>query len=345
MKERYARPHLIGEFGPPLQAEYLNLAELDPEGIHLRNAIWSTALGGGGGTPLSWWWNYIHAQELYRVFTPLAKFCDGVPWTTAEFQPLDASAAWLQPPPPRPPRELVLDSEGGPPVTGTVTLDPDRPDELPGRFVLYGAAQKNLQKPVALELTRSQAGPLILRIGRVWQHGILEAKLDGKPVLRQEFPAGPGKGPWVKSKLDPRWNIWGAHYDKDIALDIPAGKHTLELCNAGKDSIAITRITLPAYVMDSRPPVRCIGLAGKGLALAWIQNAGHTFASLVEKRNVGPVDGAQVVLRGIPAGPCQVEWWNTKTGETRKTAYDAGKDGLTLALPSLKEDIACKIRW
>jgi len=346
MKERYGRPHLFGEFGPPLRAEYMKLAELDPDGVFLRNAVWSTALCGGAGTALSWWWdNYIHPNNLYRVFTPLAKFCDGVPWTTAGFRPLDATVGWAQPPPPRPPRDLVLDCGGGTPVAGTLTLDPNRADDSLGRFYLYGAAQKDQQKPVALELTRSQAGPLILRIGRVWKLGILEVKLDGKAVLRQEFPAGPGKGPWVKSELDTRWNIWGADYDKDIAIDVPAGEHTVELYNAGKDGITIERVTLPAYVTDDRPPVRCIGLFGKRVALAWIQNAGHTFVSLVEKRVVAPVEGAQVVIRGVPTGSCQIEWWDTMTGETRKVRVRAAKNSLTLALPPLKDDVACKIRW
>ncbi len=346
MKERYGRPHLIGEFGPPLRAEYMKLGELDPDGVFLRNAIWSTALGGGAGIALSWWWdNYIHPNHLYRVFTPLAKFCDGVPWTTAGFRPLDVTVGWAQSPPPRPPRDLAVDCDGGTPVAGTVTLDPNQPDIALGRFYLYGAAQKDQQKPVALALTRSQAGPLLLRIGRVWKLGILEVKLDGQAVLRQEFPAGPGKGPWVKSELDKRWNIWGVDYDKDIVIDVPAGKHTVELYNAGKDGINITRVTLPSYVTDDRPPLRCIGLAGKRLALVWIQNSGHTLASLVEKRTVASVEGAQIIIRGIPTGSCRIEWWDTKTGEIRTTRARAAKNGLTLALPPLSEDVACKIRW
>jgi len=91
--------------------------------------------------------------------------------------------------------------------------------------------------------------------------------------------------------------------------------------------------------------VRCIGLVGHRLALAWIQNTGNTFASLVEKRTVVPVENAQVVIRGVPAGSCRVEWWDTKTGEIRAVRVRAARDGLTLALPPLKEDVACKIQW
>lgn len=348
MKERYGRPHLIGEFGVPLTGAVLtNMAKVDPQGIHLRNAIWSTALGGGAGTALSWWWdNYIHPHNLYGLFTPLAKYCEGVPWTRANFKPVEATVAWLKPPPPRPPRDLVLACQGGQAIEGKVVLNPDQPPASLNRFYLYGRAQRDLQKPVLFELTRKAAGPLVLRIGRVWVLGILEAKLDGQPVLRQEFPAGQGSGPWARSELDKRWNIWGADYDKDITIEVPAGRHVVELFNAGRDGITIDRVTLPAYVTDERPPVRCIGLAGEGLALLWLQNADHNFAALLEGRPVRPVAGAVVSLHNIPANACQVEWWDTTKGTILRTGRGrAVKSRLLLELTPLATDVACKVRW
>ena len=347
MRERYDRPHLIGEFGTSLTADILpRMGEIDPTGVHLRNGLWSTVLSGAAGTPLLWWWdNYVHPKNLYPVFTALGRFCDGVPWPTAGFQPVRATASWIKPPAPRPPRDLVLDCQGQS-LAGTVAIDPGAPPASLGRFYLYGAAAKEQQKPILLELDRKEAGPLLLRIGRVWVLGLLEVKLDGKPVLNQGFPAGPGEGPWKKSELDKRWNIWGADYDKEISLEIPAGKHTVELYNAGKDGITIDRVTLPRYLSDQHPPVRRFGLAGKGLALLWFQNSEHTFAALMEKREVLPVEGARVTVAGIPAGPCRVEWWDTKTGHiTRTTQERAGADGLVLDLPALPDDVAVKVRW
>lgn len=348
MKQRYGRPHLLGEFGVPLTAEVLaGMAKIDPQGVHLHNAIWSSALSGGAGTALTWWWdNYVHPNNLYRIFTPLAKYCDGVPWTTAAFRPVEAAVSWRKTPPPQPPRDLVLPCRGQPQVSGHVTLDVRQPPKSLGRFYLYGRAQRDQQKSVAFTLDRPTAGRLILHVGQVWTLGILELKLDGKPVLRQEFPAGPGDGPWKKSELDKRWNIYGAEYDKDIAIEVPAGRHTVDFFNAGKDGITIDRITLPASVPDDRPHLRCVGLTGQRLALLWIQNSDHTFESLMEKRAVATVEGARVTVRRIPPGPCQVEWWDTASGQlTRTTTERATENGLALELPALAGDLACKVRW
>jgi hypothetical protein len=349
MKERYGRPHLIGEFGSALTADILSklFTEIDPGGVYLHNALWSTSLSGAAGTPLTWWWdNYVHPQNLYPVFTALARFCEGVPWTTADLKPAQAAVSWVTAPKPSPPRDLVLSCEGSSQVAGNVALDPTDPPDSLGRLYLYGAAQKDQQKPVTIELNRAVPGPLVLRIGRVWVLGILEVNLDGKPILREELPAGEGKGPWAKSEFDTRWNIWGADYDKDLAIEVPAGKHLVELYNAGRDGITLDRLTLPAYATRDRPNVRCCGLVGKGLALLWFQNGDHTLAALMDKRETVPVEGAKVTVPGIPASACAVEWWDTVTGVvTRTTQERATQAGLSLELPPLPADVACKVRW
>jgi hypothetical protein len=274
------------------------------------------------------------------------KFCDGVPWTTAGFKPLSATVAWVSPPKPLPPRDLQLSCEGSPAMEGKLVLDPSTPLDSVGRTYLFGRAQQDQQKPITIELDRSVAGPIILRIGRVWVLGILEVKLDGKPILRQEFPAGPGKGPWAKSEFDTRWNIWGADYDQDLSIEIPAGKHALELYNAGKDGITIDRIALPLYLTNIRPNVRCIGLIGNRLALLWIQNPEHNLAAVMDRRQVLPAEGVRVTVQGIPAGECAVEWWDTENGTISRTTRErATAQGLTLDLLSLATDVAFKIRW
>jgi len=99
-------------------------------------------------------------------------------------------------------------------------------------------------------------------------------------------------------------------------------------------------------VTDKRPPVRCIGLAGERLALLWIQNAEHNFAALLEGREAPPIAGAVVFISNLPAGPCQLEWWDTTTGAITRTANERAVNGrLALELPVLASDVACKVRW
>lgn len=347
MKQLHGRPHLVGEFGPSM--EFLSkLPTVDPQGVQLHNTLWASALGGGAGTALTWCWDfYVHKANLYGVFTPLARYCADVPWTTAGFRPLEARLAWTVEPPPAPPRDLVLACQGFSPLREKVVFDPRNPPEQLGRISLQGSNHRQQQVPLLLEVNRTRAGPMIFRVGRVWVRGILEVKLDGKPVVRVDLPTGPeGQGPWPNSIFDKRWNIYGADYNREITIEIPAGVHTVELYNAGKDSIAIDRVALPRYVIDNRPRVRCLGRVGRDLALVWFQHRDHTLASLAEKAQVEPITGVEAVLPEIRAGRCQIEWFDTWKGNPiHSEGAVAGSAGLRLAIPPLKTDIACKIRW
>ena len=348
MKQRYGRPHLIGEFGPPLTAATMAKAfQLDTEGVQIHNAIWSTALCGGAGGALTWWWdNYVHPRNLYGVFTPLAKFCADVPWTTAGFKPARTSVSWIRLPKPRPPRDLKLDCRGDPPITERLVLDPTDPPDRFGRLYVRGSIDRKRQVKIVLEVARASAGPLVLRVGKVWMLGVLKIRLDGKPILEEQFTPGPGPGPWQASGFEPRWKQWWADYQKDIVVAIPQGRHTVELYNAGKDGITIDSLSLPAYMTDERPPVRCYGLVGKREALLWIQNREHDLPAVLDRRTGWTIEGARLTVAGVPAGPCRIEWWDTCRGNMVRTTQErASVDGLSLVLPPLATDIGCKVRW
>jgi hypothetical protein len=88
----FGKPHLMAEFGIDWRAPD---AKYDPDkkGVNLHNALWASAMSGGAGGALIWWWdNYVHPSNLYGQFTPLRKFADTVPWTAGEWKPLEADA-------------------------------------------------------------------------------------------------------------------------------------------------------------------------------------------------------------------------------------------------------------
>ena len=349
MHGRYDRPHVVGEFGPKM-AELAPMPQTDPTGLNIRNGIWSTMLGGGASSGLSWCWDfYIHKLPLYSVYTPLVRFCEGIDWPRAGFKPLQGTLRWRSPPPPQPPRDLVVSCGGAgmPPLSGNYVFDLADPPEALGRAYLYGRAQSDQQRPISFEVTMPQAGRFIVNIGRVWVEGILEAKLDGQAVLREVLPAGPpGTGPWKKAEYSNEWKIWASDYDRDIAFDLPAGKHSLELYNAGKDGITIDRVTITGCLTDNRPPLNVVGLVGKQLTVLWVQNKASDWFSLAEQKPIGPVSGVALTVAGIPPGPCTAEWWDTSGGKvTRQEKLVAGKTGLLLPLPAVSGDVACKIRY
>lgn len=68
----YQKPVLIAEFSLGTKAEEL---WLDPNGVHMHNVLWASALGGGIGTAMTWWWDvYIHPKNLYSYFLPVSQF-------------------------------------------------------------------------------------------------------------------------------------------------------------------------------------------------------------------------------------------------------------------------------
>ncbi len=69
------KPAFIGEFGLATaqwgQSPYM---KQDREGTHFHNCLWASALGGGSGTAMFWWWELLDQQDAYRHYKPLATF-------------------------------------------------------------------------------------------------------------------------------------------------------------------------------------------------------------------------------------------------------------------------------
>ena len=348
MALRYPRPHIFGEFGCHVAFSGERL-KWDPDGLYLHNGLWASALSGSAATALTWWWdNYVHGKNQYHHFPPVARFCREVPWTTAGFRDAKATFGWRGLPPPSTRENLVIEPEGQWDIAENRFTVPHDGAIRGGKAVsqyLHGSNHQKRRKPLVLDVDYDRPGKLVVRVTRVSVSGILEIRRDGEVVLRQELPAGPGAGPWKQSRLD-RWNCWEATYDRDFAIDVPAGKHEIRLDNLGKDAIVLGSITLPDYQQQSDPPVRCAGLVGPKLAVLWIQNTSHEWNLLHEGRPIRPADGAQMILAGTADGACRIQWWDTWEGKITGVTEARSKDGrLVLPLPKIVKDLACKITW
>ncbi len=82
----------MGEFGQSWRSGQECVSE-DPEGIHLHNAIWASALSGSAGTAMIWWWDsYVDPQNLYYHYKALARFTENEQWANSNFRKLDSPA-------------------------------------------------------------------------------------------------------------------------------------------------------------------------------------------------------------------------------------------------------------
>jgi hypothetical protein len=88
------RPVLCGEFGVSASTPS-EVSRLDPQGIGLHDALWSTAMSGSFGTAMSWWWDsYIDGPpDRYHEFGSIARFLVGVEWDRQAFVSTAASAS------------------------------------------------------------------------------------------------------------------------------------------------------------------------------------------------------------------------------------------------------------
>jgi hypothetical protein len=349
MAERYRRPHIFGEFGCHVAFSGERL-KWDSQALYLHNGLWASALGGSAATALTWYWEFVHTTNQYHHFTPVARFCQDVPWPTAGLRDAQATFRWTTAP--------TLKPED-------LTIEPEYQWDIPeDRFVvehsgqvrgkvavpsgLHGSNHAKRRRPITLVVDYRQPGKLIVHVNRVEALGILELRLDGKVALRQELPAGPGTGPWKSSRLveGDGWKSWQAVYDRDYAIDVPQGKHEIRLDNLGKDMIEMARITLTGYQEQTDPPLRAAGLVGGRLGLVWIQNTTHTWNRLQEGRPVQPAEHTELVLSDVPNGPCQIEWWDTWKGTvTRQTQAQVDQGRLVVPLPHITTDLALKLRF
>jgi hypothetical protein len=93
MIREHARPTLVAEYG--VNATDANTtATLDPDAIALHDALWSSALAGGFGAAMTWWWDtYIDATPdvVYPMFGALVAFVEGVAWDRERLSATTAS--------------------------------------------------------------------------------------------------------------------------------------------------------------------------------------------------------------------------------------------------------------
>ncbi|HEY3284909.1 MAG TPA: cellulase family glycosylhydrolase [Armatimonadota bacterium] len=339
----YRKPHIIGEYGTGAAAEGIGS---DPEGIHLHNGIWASALSGSLGTAALWWWdNYIRPRGLYYHFKPLGQFAKEVPWTKASLRPVEAKSVSFAGAPPQEPVSASLIStniswEAAPynrPVTVTVPNVEDQgpvASQIPG--LLHGVRNHpDLHNPITLLLDAPRDLELITRVGGVSGYGGagLRVTVDGGVKLLKDFPDTNPQGR----------NATLQTYAGAYTVPLTQGKHTVVVENPGADWMEASFV-LTRYALRDKPPLRALGLAEDRGLYFWLQNADNTWYkhSLGEALKEVP---ASVVVLPASAGRYTVTWWDTYTGARTPGGAVEARDGeLSLKVPPLLKDVAVILR-
>ncbi len=317
----YKKPVLNGEFG--LGPDGGTLSTDDPNGVHIHNAIWATALNGAMGSAMTWWWDdYIEPQNLYYHYKPLSSFLNALTLKDDNYKPA-----------------VSLTSGGG---TTDLTVSPGTGfSKAPASAFTIDAAGKI--SPDASQLSQYIFGSTYNTDNR------------NPPTFTVTYPvAGKFKvvvgsisttSPMVTVKVD---NVQvlnvAAVANTTYSVDITAGSHTITVDNLGIDwfnvsSYVFTNIGSPtsSYAIKS---------ADKNKAAGWLLNTQYNWQYIKNNGAAPPViSGAKLALPGMNNGQYTIDFYSCSTGLVTSTMSAAvTNDTLSVALPSVAWDVAFTVK-
>lgn len=310
----FGKPTLNGEFGLGTSA---SLANQDPDGIHLHNALWGGLFSGALGTAMTWWWdNYIHPQNLYFHFTGLSQIVEEVPFLAENLSPANAYTTGA-------PGDLTLSPSLGWASIGEANIAIDENGLITpegaalGQF-LYGS-QWNTQyrSPPTFGVSYSSAGTFTVTTANetgtnpkiaIWLDGNLELEQDASP---------------------------NSHY----TITIPAGMHTIRVDNTGTDWITISSYTfeglgsmIDAYVLVSE---------GQNLATGWALNHMYNHQNVLANGEPNATPPSSIIVDGFQNGSYSVHYFDPMTGVLFGGDEAIASGGsLNIPLPEFLWDVA-----
>jgi hypothetical protein len=340
--EKYRRPFILGEFG--VNARGWNLAE-DPYLRGFRQALWGGALGGSVGTAMPWWWQDMHADNVYPLYAAMTGILRTAGWNEGAWSPVD-----LDRPDPAPAGlgEVVpageafaallrLNGSWRTKVSGECTVaDPlsaDRSAEFLCSY-LQGDRHPELQHRIRLTAWFGAKARLVMHVNAVGADAELIVRVDGAEMLRTKLADRDGLA------------IPNHEIDQDFAVEIPAGKRTIELSNAGDDWIyfdflRLEQVRTAESAGGWRSAPEAVGLHRGARAILYVCSPAVVFPAGAHRYNPEPVTGASVTLKDWPAGRFSARWLDPRTGAAVATTAGETRGGaLILPLPPLADDLA-----
>ncbi len=313
--DAYSKPTLTGEFG--LGNHGAQLRNMDPDGIHFHNGLWSPLFSGGLGTGMSWWWDsYIAPNDLYYHLGPIANLAAEIPFLERNMQASKSLLAGA-------PGDLSITPTLGWGGIGTPEISINEhgqkePETASLGQYLYGSSwNTQYRSPPTFSLNMPEAGTFTVRTaGTAGNSPRIVIYLDGEKVL------------------DERGQI-----NTDYTIDVPAGPHTIGVDNTGADWITISTYLfgeigslLDAYVLRSED---------QDMAAGWVLNNRYNH-EYVEREGLPPVvQGATLSLPGFQDGNYFVSWYDCMNGQILDSEnVNANADTLVLLLPDILWDIA-----
>lgn len=339
---RYKKPMMIGEIGTDWRGW---AREQDPYLRGWRQGLWAGALGGSVGTSMSWFWENLHSENVYPAYRALADITSRTRWGIGRWEPA------VFPAPAPAPIKVGEPIPGGQPFTATLMLNAQWGPKLAGQMALtsplsaslagsvlnsfvHGTSHSDLRNPFRVEAWLGTDAWLTLHVNSVSAQAVMVVLRDGVEVYRKSLP-----------NLDGGYNV-NNEYNQDFTVALPAGKHLIEIKNAGGDWFYLDWVklenVLPSeYEGGWKPAPVALGMQGEGEALIYVVNPEANFPAGATNAAIGPLRNGVLTIKNLPAGRYAAFWYQAATAQ--KAGETSGmSDGtqLVLPLPEFSEDLA-----
>ena len=80
------KPCFIEEFGFGQSSSKVKYKDKDPKGVDTHNSLWSSLFANTTGPASFWYWDYLDAQKLLRIYEPIMTFSKNLPLLSDDFR-------------------------------------------------------------------------------------------------------------------------------------------------------------------------------------------------------------------------------------------------------------------
>jgi hypothetical protein len=344
-RERYGKPVMVGEFGVDWQG--WDHAD-DPFLRGMRQGVWAGVFGGSVGTSMSWWWEAIHSENLYPLYQTVRTFVGRTHLGRGNWDPVTFRQSGSPPATVGPLAsstspfsvQLELDHQWGPRLRGTMAV-PDAWSALesPGLLnsFVHGTGHPDLRVPFRLSAWFDTNASLTLHVNSVSDGAVVNVRVDGAGIFTRSLP-----------NLDGTYQV-NNEYNTNLVVALPAGKHLVEVRNAGGDWfyldwVALHNVLTATYDSGWTPEPVAIGVKGEGETLAYVANPLLKYPARLTNAVLPAVRDASITLSNWPAGNWHALWYHaTNAVGLGQTAGATTNGVLTLPLPEFSEDLVGRI--
>lgn len=345
---RYGKPALVGEYGVDWRG--WGGRTTDPHLRAQRQALWGSALAGGAGVALSWWWEEIHADNVYPIYRALTSILAQGGWFEGNWTPAQV-APGLEDSPASVGEVLPNGSiYSGPLVTtNTPWVKVRNEAALTGALAamrgaeslssyLGGTAQADRRRPMRLDAWWTDDAHVQLHVAEIGGAAEFVARVDGTEVLRQAIPrpaAFVGKS---------------AAVDVELKVPVPAGRHRVELENVGEqwlrfENARVQGVRESEFADGWRFAPETVALRQADRAILYTVSPAAVYPAGAATYHPAPQRRQVLALRDWPAGTYEVAWFNPETGaEIRRAAATTRQGALRLECPDFEVDLAATVR-